>query len=42
MFLITKLKSYYEDYMDVNAKLLIEQQLRIEEKKFYSERILDF
>lgn len=28
--------------MNVNASVLIEQQLRIEEKKFYSERILDF
>lgn len=28
--------------MNTNALLLIEQQLRVEEKKFYNERILDF
>ena len=37
-----KLQKYYEDFMNSNASLLIEQQLRVEEKKFYTERILDF
>ena len=39
---IVALQKYYEDFMNSTASLLIEQQLRVEEKKFYTERILDF
>lgn len=40
--LVGKLQQYYQEIMNLQAELLIEQQLRVEEKKFYHERLQEF
>lgn len=40
--LTKKLREYYNEYMDINATLLMEQQMKLEDKQFYHERMSEF
>jgi len=40
--LAKKLKKYYDDYQNISMMMLMEQQMRLEDKHFYSERIAEF
>ncbi len=37
-----KLRSYYDEYQNINAVLLMEKQMRLEDRQFYNERMVEF
>lgn len=40
--LVTRLRDYYEQYQSINASLLMEQQMRLSDRQFYEERLIEF
>lgn len=40
--LALKLRSYYDEYQNINAVLLMEKQMRLEDRLFYNERMVEF
>jgi hypothetical protein len=40
--LLRKLNQYYEEYQSINASLLMEQQMRLSDRQFYEERLVEF